>query len=101
MTPDRLVEKLIEGCGVTFNVAVDDDGGEKVKVTKIVGDYRYTVRYNQEDDTKVLLIIKHRELVNEHRSRQNTKKSLAMVLAHIASPTPAFKLLYRVQEAGD
>lgn len=101
MTPERLVKKLLDGCGVTFNIVADDDGNGRVKVTRNVGDYRYTIRYNQEDDTKVLLIIRHRTLVNEHRSKQNTKKSLSMVLAHIANPTPAFKLLYRVQEASD
>lgn len=101
MIPNRLVEKIFDATGITFNINADDDGNGRVKVVRNVGDWRYAIRYNQEDDTKTLLIIKHRNLETEHKSKQKTKKALAMLLKHIASPTPAFKLLWREQETSD
>lgn len=101
MTPNRLVQKILDATGITFNINADDDGNGRVKVVRNVGDWRYLIRYNQENDTRVLLIIKHRDLETEHKSKQNTKKALAMLLKHIATPTPAFKLLWREQETGD
>lgn len=101
MTPQRLVDKLLAATGHTFNIVADDDGSGRVKVQRNVGDYRYVFRYIEEDDTKCTFIIKDRNRVNEHRSKQRTRKALGMCLAHIANPTPAFKLLYREQEAGE
>lgn len=101
MKPQRVVQKIKTATGLTFNIIADDEGNGRVKVTRNVGNYRYTIRYTQEDDTRCVLIIKDRNGVTEHRSKPRTKKALAMLLKHIASPSPAFKLLFSEQEAGD
>lgn len=100
MTPQRLVRKLADA-GYTFKVVADDSGGNKLKVTEVIGDYRYTFRFTEADDTECVLLIKHRTMQADHRSKQRTKKALGMVLQHLQVPTFAFKLLYKAQEAGD
>jgi hypothetical protein len=100
MTPERLVNRLQNRTSVVFNIVADDDDANKVKVTRKVGDYRYTFRFNESDGAKCKLVIKG-DNNNEHRSVQRVKKAAAMVLKHIASPNTPFKVLFAEQEIED
>jgi hypothetical protein len=102
MTPDELIAELKQKTGEDFKSSADEDA-TKIKVSKKIGNIRYTFRFTDSDAEKCRLVMKH-DVSGGYKSPViRVRKAMGIVLASIAKPNVGFKELQiaLIAEAAD